>query len=294
MTLLGRLRSRRHLPFLTLALATSVLLVGPSGTAGAAPAHEAPRETTVVHQRAHAHNDYEHARPLHDALDHGFTSVEADIWLVGGELLVAHDLEDVRPGRTLESLYLQPLTERVRRLRGSTYPGFDGTFQLLVDVKSAARPTYLALHRALQEHASVLTSYQGGRVHHRAVEVVVSGNRDLELMRSQPKRYAAYDGRLPDLARDLPAALVPLVSDNWTRNFTWQGVGPMPAAERERLHTIVEEAHAAGQRVRFWATPDQPGPARDAVWEELLDAGVDHLNTDDLAGLDAFLTARGE
>ena len=33
-------------------------------------------------ERAHAHNDYEHPRPLFDALDHGFKSVEADIWLV--------------------------------------------------------------------------------------------------------------------------------------------------------------------------------------------------------------------
>ena len=36
--------------------------------------------------QAHAHNDYEHARPLHDALEHGFWSVEADIYLVDGEL----------------------------------------------------------------------------------------------------------------------------------------------------------------------------------------------------------------
>ena len=28
---------------------------------------------------AHAHNDYEHARPLLDALDHGFCGVEADV-----------------------------------------------------------------------------------------------------------------------------------------------------------------------------------------------------------------------
>jgi hypothetical protein len=39
--------------------------------------------------RAHAHNDYLHARPLFDALDHGFCSVEADVWLVDGKLLVA-------------------------------------------------------------------------------------------------------------------------------------------------------------------------------------------------------------
>lgn len=36
--------------------------------------------------RAHAHNDYYHRRPLLDALDHGFLSVEADIRLVDSEL----------------------------------------------------------------------------------------------------------------------------------------------------------------------------------------------------------------
>jgi hypothetical protein len=54
----------------------------------------------------------------------------------------------------------------------------------------------------------------------------------------------------------------------------------------------VDQAHAADYRVRFWATPDQPGAARDAVWTELVAAGVDHINTDDLAGLDEFLSGR--
>ena len=59
--------------------------------------------------RAHAHNDYEHDRPLYDALDHGFTSVEADIHLVDGQLHVAHDSDEITPNRTLRSLYLEPL-----------------------------------------------------------------------------------------------------------------------------------------------------------------------------------------
>lgn len=58
--------------------------------------------------RAHAHNDYEHPRPLFDALDHRFGSVEADIYLVGDQLLVAHDPVELDPTRTLESLYLAP------------------------------------------------------------------------------------------------------------------------------------------------------------------------------------------
>ena len=43
-------------------------------------------------QRAHSHNDYEQKRPLFEALARGICSVEADIWLVNGKLLVAHGL----------------------------------------------------------------------------------------------------------------------------------------------------------------------------------------------------------
>ena len=242
--------------------------------------------------QAHAHNDYEHPRPLHDALSHGFTSVEADVWLVDGELLVAHDLEDVQPGRTLESLYLDPLVQRARHEGGRIYRNYDGVFQLLIDVKSAEGPTYAAVHEALAEHRQVMTSFRRGRVRQDAVSVVISGNRDLATMQAQPIRWAGYDGRLPDLTSGLPASDLPLLSDNWTRNFTWQGVGPMPPAERAKLHEITDRAHEAGYRVRFWATPDIVGSAREAVWDELLDAGVDHLNTDDLAGLEAYLRAR--
>ena len=38
--------------------------------------------------QAHAHNDYYHKRPLLDALSHGFCSVEADVFLKNGRLLV--------------------------------------------------------------------------------------------------------------------------------------------------------------------------------------------------------------
>ena len=70
------------------------------GAAKAAPPGVSPLPN------AHAHNDYEHNRPLFDALDHGFTSVEADVFLVDGKLLVGHDREALKPERTLDSLYL--------------------------------------------------------------------------------------------------------------------------------------------------------------------------------------------
>ncbi|MQA79404.1 MAG: hypothetical protein GEV10_13155 [Streptosporangiales bacterium] len=268
--------------------ATSLLLgvmLAIGGVPGTATADTGPAPL----RQAHAHNDYEHPRPLHDALDHGFTSVEADIWLVDGRLLVAHDLADVDPSRTLRSLYLDPLDEVAKKNGGSVYPGDRGPFQLLVDVKSEAEVTYAALDKELKRYPKLVTHWRHGREKTRAVTAVVSGNRAFDLMARQKVRYAGYDGRLSDLASDAPASLMPLVSDNWTTHFAWNGDGPIPADQREKLRTIVDTAHAKGYRLRFWETPDTAGPARTAVWTELRDAGVDHLNTDDLAGLQDFL-----
>lgn len=275
------------------ALVTVLALGAPPTTA--LPEEFAParlRATSLA--QAHAHNDYEHARPLFDALDHGFTSVETDIWPVSGALLVAHDEADLRPERTLQALYLDPLAQRVRANHGRVYRDRPVPLQLLVDIKAHGTLTYQMLDRLLRQprYAFMFTHYHDGRVRHGAVTVVISGDRPRDLMAGQRDRLAFYDGRIVDQHDVGPgddARLAPLVSDDWTRLFTWTGTGAMPAQERARLHDIVRTAHSARQRVRFWATPDVPGPARDAVWRELLAAGVDHINTDDLAGLESFL-----
>lgn len=278
---------RRIIAALLAAVAATSLATAP------ASAHE--RGVRPLPQ-AHSHNDYEHTRPLHDALDQGFTSVEADIFLVDGQLLVAHDLADTRPDRTLESLYLEPLRERVLANHGSVYRQ-RAEFQLLIDVKGDANSTYAALEKRLYDprYSFLFSLYAFGHVQKRAVTAVISGGRPKDVMLGQRFRLAFYDGRISgenDLGIGSDPRVTPLVSDSWTGLFTWTGDGPFPAAERAKLHELVKRAHAAGQRVRFWATPDTAGPGRDALWKELVAAGVDHLNTDDLRGLANFLRSR--
>lgn len=241
--------------------------------------------------RAHAHNDYEHERPLTDALSHGFTSVEADVYLVGGELLVAHDPEDLDPDRTLRDLYLDPLKKRIKHNKGSVFPGSDQQLRLWIDIKNTGAATYTELHEVLEEYGSLFTRYTHGKVKQRPVTAIVSGDRPAGLMKRQNVRFAFMDGRLSDLGVETDPTFMPFISDNWTRHFTWTGRGEMPAAEREKLHDIVETAHAHGQQVRFWATPDADTPQREAIWRELVAADVDLINTDDLAGLEEFLRA---
>ena len=243
----------------------------------------AERAGTFPLIRAHAHNDYLHARPLADALSHGFWSVEADIWLTNGALLVAHDLEKTSKERTLQKLYLDPLRAFVK-----TNSAVSGAppLTLLIDIKSEAESTYSALREVMKDYADILTRFESNRIHTNAVMAIISGNRPEATMRGETMRFAALDGRLPDLDKNPPVALVPLVSDNWTRHFQWRGVGRLPGSDRAKLRQIAERTHAQGRRLRLWATPDNADS-----WKELSEAGVDLLNTDRLMEMQVFLQA---
>lgn len=237
-------------------------------------------------RQAHAHNDYAHKRPLLDALDHGFCSVEADVFLVNGKLLVGHTMFELKADRTLESLYLNPLLERVKKNGGRVYKDGPPIF-LLIDFKSKAGPTYDALRKILPKYEEMLSRVEEGKFIQGAVTVVISGDRPFDAVKAEKIRYAGLDGRPSDLESKEPADFLPMISDSWSSQFKWRGDGPMPEAERAKLKAMVEQAHQSGRVVRFWATPE-----KESVWMELADAGVDLLNTDDLAGLQEFLTKR--
>lgn len=237
--------------------------------------------------RVHAHNDYEHKRPLFDALDHGFCSVEADIYLVEGRLLVAHDRDQVRPERTLQSLYLDPLRERVRKNGGRVYPN-GPEVTLLIDLKSDWKEIYPPLRGVLQQYREMLVTFHDGIRETNAILAIITGNRSKAMFDGETVRFAALDGELADLNGGSSADFIPWISGNWRRIFTWNGTGDIPVEEKTKLQQIVAKAHQQGRKVRFWGAPDQP-----VFWKELLAEDVDLINTDDLAGAQKFLLESG-
>src|SRR5688572_21320374 len=221
-------------------------LIGAAGHTLAQPANVLPeRKAPQPLRHAHAHNDYEHKRPLFDALECGFCSVEADVWLVDGKLLVAHDRNRVKPERTLESLYLEPLRERVRRHGGRVYPT-GAEFILLVDVKSDAGETYAALRDVLKEYADMLTGFRSGSTATNAVTVIISGNRDRSAMANEAVRYAALDGRLEDLDSSASTHFIPLVSESWTRIFNCGAADQCPKKKNKNCNKWLRKAKARG------------------------------------------------
>jgi hypothetical protein len=243
-------------------------------------------DPAVLVSSGHSHNDYQQIRPLWEALEKKFISIEVDIHLSGRALLVGHDPEDLKAENTLQSMYLEPLHAYIAGHNGWVYPGHE--LILFIDIKTAADSTYIVLREVLNHYAGMLTVYSAEKVKKGAVAVVISGNRPRQLMSREKIRYATYDGRLTDLTENRLPNFMCLISDNWGNYFNWRGKKPISAEEHKKLAEIVSTAHAKDCMIRFWNLPVSDPSCRRRVWTELLSAGVDLISVDDLKAYKDF------
>ena len=220
----------------------------------------------------HAHNDYLHSRPLLDALDQGFDSVEADVFLAKNELLVGHFLWEIKPERSLESLYLLPLSKLHKQGRLKN-------IWLMVDIKSnEAERSAMILDQQLRRYPGLFAKV--GEKDDAPVKVLLSGNMPREWVCSGKSNLLRLDGREGDLGNAEQATIFPWVSEPWSKHFSWKGKGPISEIEKAKLKTMALKAASANQQLRFWGAPDLP-----ECWKIQAESGVQRIGTDNLPGL---------
>lgn len=233
------------------------------------------------HRKAHAHNDYEHARPLFDALANRFNSVEADVHLKNGVLLVAHNRATDRSPR-LDQLYMRPLDSLLKLNRGSVY-GTASTFYLMIDIKTRGEETYRAIRALLDDYPALKC-----KAPNCAVKIYLSGNRPVTMMMGDGYDGLAIDGRPADLGKGYSVEWMPVISDTYSNWSAWDGKTHATASDLRRIKDLAAKVHAEGKKLRLWAIPDNI-----LAWRELSNAGVDLINTDHLEDLNRYLTQRG-
>ena len=246
----------------------------------------AQADSIIALPNAHAHNDYEHKKPLFDALSNGFTSLEADVHLVNGNLFVAHDApRDLAKTPTLQSLYLQPLYRWVTEHDGQVYANYKAPIFLMIDIKTKAEPTYEALKKILTPFKKMLWQVENGKVIPGPVRVFLSGNRPIAMVQEEKTQLVGIDGRPKDIGKGYSPDFMPVISDNYRRHLSWRGKKEGPKTDQyDQLKAWIEEAHEEGKLVRLWASPEN-----EQVWTTLRELGVDLLNTDRLSDLKNFL-----
>lgn len=233
-----------------------------------------------LHENAHAHNDYEHARPLLDALTYGFISVEADVHLVDGALLVSHG-RPKKDARSLKQLYLAPL-DSLLAIQEAVYPGFSGTFYLMIDCKTEAESTFRTIQKELEIYHRLRCTTS-----HCPVKIFISGNRAVNAIINE-SHGIGLDGRPDDLGKGISSVQMPVVSDNYSKWSNWNGKSEPHEKDLDRIRELAQRVHAEGKKLRLWAITDN-----ERTWSALVDAGVDFINTDKLKELHEFLTRKG-
>ncbi|PZR14910.1 MAG: hypothetical protein DI536_08995 [Archangium gephyra] len=227
----------------------------------------------------HAHNDYEHGRPLLDALAQGFESVEADIWLDGADIGVSHG--GAPYVGSLSSLYLDPLAQRIADNNGSVH-GDGKPFFLWVDLKQGSAELQNVLAAQLSACEWLTEFDDDGVVKPGAVTVFLTGDdaaKKALVSRAAPRRFArdSNDYKTTDGAAD---GRWRAYAVNYWAFMQWDGNGKLPITQQRQLENLVNGAHANGRVIRIFSNPDTPG-----YWRAAKAAGVDFVNTDQLEQL---------
>lgn len=243
--------------------------------------------------------------PLFDALEAGCISVEADVWLKDGDLLVGHTENSLKPARSLKSLYLHPLhsilleqnsPESSAPLRARSSGIFEMnasvSITLLLDIKSDGNTTLPIISQQLEPLRAKgwLTQFDGSELLPGPITIVGSGNTPFDAIQANSTRDIFFDAPLDDLwGEDAPADRSKYNSHNSlyasTRFSTAIGQVRHGFLEPKQVDIIrgqVKAASALGIKARYWDTPPWPIKDRDHVWDVLENEGVGVLNVDDL------------
>ncbi|MET4082823.1 hypothetical protein ABIB40_002787 [Pedobacter sp. UYP30] len=212
--------------------------------------------------KIHSHNDYTHQKPFYDAVKNKAFSIEADVFVVGDALFVAHSRSGIKAGNTLEKMYLKPIEALSKT--DEFY-----SFQLMIDVKDKWELTYPTLLKKLKPYQHLFLTGNKKTI------IVISGNRPASSTFHNYPVFINFDG-LPNVVyakKDLER--VTMISDNFANYSKWKGEGEISAIDKTNLATLINNAHKIGKPFRFWGAPDTK-----ACWKLLHSLGADIINTD--------------
>jgi len=231
----------------------------------------------------HSHNDYHQNFPFFQAYYSGMGSVEADVFLKNGKLLVAHNEEDTDPEKTLESLYLKPIAKVFREHKGHAYADTTKALQLLIDIKANHKEVLAQLVTELKPYLDVFSKQQNKN----AVSILISGDvPPAENFKDYPD-YILFDGRPYKTYTPDQLSRIGMISDDISSYTAWNGKGTPTPPDLKKLRAVVAKAHALKKSFRFWGTKDNPN-----TWKELENMGADWIGTDHPEKLKEFYSHR--
>lgn len=217
--------------------------------------------------KIHAHNDYDNARPLWNALDNKVASIEADVVFARGTLIVTHSENETRRKKSLSVLYLDPIIELFKKNNGQISPDNDYKISLMIDIKQNPTEVLQELIKLVEPFRKVFDR----SVNPKAVQLIISGDRGPSTEWKNYPSYIYFDGRPKEDYDKEALDKIALISDNYFNYLKFRN----NAGDSVLLTAVINKAHALHKPMRFWGGPDT-----EAVWQLQKNCGADLINTD--------------
>jgi len=221
--------------------------------------------------QGHSHNDYKQNIPFFRAYYAGMESIEADVFLLDNKLFVAHEKSEIKPGHTLDSLYLRPLATLFHENNQHPFADTNKSLQLVIDIKENYQQVIPAILKALERYPQIFNK----TLNPHAIQVVLSGDLPPATSFEQYPLLLSFDGRPGRVYTADQLKRVAMISQDIKLFSTWNGKGTPTPQDKQKLQKAIDEAHQLGKPFRFWATHDSPN-----TWLELEKLGVDWINID--------------
>ncbi|WP_281234043.1 alkaline phosphatase [Flavobacterium gelatinilyticum] len=225
----------------------------------------------------HSHNDYESRLPFYGAYSNEAGVIEADVFLVNNELFVAHTQKEIASHNTLKSLYLEPLSAKLKTLEGKAYPSGKPLI-LMIDIKSDADASLKAIVQQLKTFPDIISN--------KNIKVVISGNRPNPAQWKDFPEFIYFDGRLNENYTPDQLAKVEMISEDLKEITVWNGKGVLTQPDLEKIQAIIKKVHDQNKKIRFWATQDNVN-----TYMALMNLKVDFIGTDKVAELTQFINS---
>ncbi|MCF0159459.1 MAG: alkaline phosphatase [Bacteroidaceae bacterium] len=216
----------------------------------------------------HSHNDYWRTMPFYEAYSQYAQSIEADVYLLNGELLVGHDTDESTPDKKFVTMYMEPIVKLFRANGGHMWKDSDAPMQLMVEAKNDNVALLNELVRNLEKYPDVFCSENG-------VRVVITGY-DLKPDEfSLFPKWMYFDGGLSKNYTPEQLERVALFSECFEDYAHWNGKGNILDSQLEALKKAIDKAHALNKPIRFWGAPETT-----TAYYTFYNLGIDFFNTD--------------
>ena len=156
--------------------------------------------------------------PFINAYNEHFGSIEADIFLIKGKILVGHNIQELSNDRSIENLYLTPLASLKHKNR---------SLQILIDIKSDAISTLDSLISVLKKYPTLINNP--------SIRFVISGNRPAENLYKNYPSFIMFDGRIGKEYAAEELNKIALLSEDFGKFTMWKKTWPIINEDREKI-----------------------------------------------------------